>query len=507
MANKLVETIQLSSIKKLQIYVTNCRKSLSQVKKETGADYVLNAGMWNSDGSACPLLKVDGVLKSKTPWTAYGYGWNTAQDISMTASWNKSNFIAVTPLILNNQPIQKLSYAKAQGGVRGRSAIGLKGNSLVLYCTKDGSSYARSPEALRTELVNMGLDSAVMLDGGGSSQCNFKGNTVISSSRKVHNWILVFLGTPVKEESKGDNATVATGTKVNKYYIVTPSVGINIRSGPSASYKKVGAYSKDTIIQVTEISNGWGKTNLGWVSLENCKEQVEATPPVTTRVTDNGIKIKKVYIPSGAKNRPAGKSPMTSITIHETGNYAKGADANAHATYLASSAGASSQSSWHYTVDDKAIVQHLPDNETAYHAGDGANGQGNTTSISIEICVNADGDFIKAKENAASLVRLLKSEHSSIKNIYQHNHWNGKDCPYTIRHSGQWDVFVAMTNTGVVVTPETPEKPDSGFEQADSWANDIWKEAYDKKYTDGTNPRNPLTRQEFFVIAKRMGLM
>ena len=86
----------------------------------------------------------------------------------------------------------------------------------------------------------------------------------------------------------------------------------------------------------------------------------------------------------------------------------------------------------HYTVDDHAIVQHLPDYETAYHAGDGKDGPGNATSIGIEICVNAGGDFAQAQANAASLVRQLMEEHGiPIDRVVQHAHWNGKDCPKT----------------------------------------------------------------------------
>ena len=97
-------------------------------------------------------------------------------------------------------------------------------------------------------------------------------------------------------------------------------------------------------------------------------------------------------------------------------------------------------------MDDHAIVQHLPDGETAYHAGDGKAGTGNAQSIGIEICVNADGDFAKAKANAAALVRLLMEEHGiPIANVVQHNRWNGKDCPYTIRHTaGAWEAFLAL---------------------------------------------------------------
>ena len=83
-----------------------------------------------------------------------------------------------------------------------------------------------------------------------------------------------------------------------------------------------------------------------------------------------------------------------------------------------------------------------------YHAGDGANGPGNAKSIGIEICVNEDGDFEKAKDNAASLVRLLMAEHGIPSlNIKQHNNWSGKDCPHTIRHtSGAWAAFLDLCN-------------------------------------------------------------
>lgn len=52
--------------------------------------------------------------------------------------------------------------------------------------------------------------------------------------------------------------------------------------------------------------------------------------------------------------------------------------------------------SWHFTVDEKEIYQHLPLNENGWHAGDG--GTGNRKSIGIEICEN-DGDFEKAVAN------------------------------------------------------------------------------------------------------------
>lgn len=434
--SKSITYVPLSSVERIELRVTNCRKTLSQVKEETGAHYVLNGGMWNPDGSACPLLKVGGVMRSGTPWRAMGYAWDKGPDIHMTSEYGGAdNFIAVTALIASGKPVDKPSYGSAQGGKRGRSAIGLRGGSLALYCSGDGTRDAATTETLRDELAGLGWSSAVMLDGGGSSQCDFGGER-ITASRKVHNWICVYL------KQDGTETPPEQEDKPMSKYTVTPSIGVNIRSGPGTGYGKAGAYPCGAVVDVLEKRDGWGRTDKGWVSLAYL-EAVEGPQ----RVTDNGIAIQEHIISGGRKNRPGrDTNPDTYITIHETGNAAKGADAAAHGAYLDSAAGEDDLVSWHYTVDDHAIVQHLPDYETAYHAGDGKAGPGNTTSIGIEICVNAGGDFAQAQANAASLVRLLMEEHGiPLDNVVQHNHWNGKDCPKTIRATaGAWEAFLAF---------------------------------------------------------------
>lgn len=432
--SKLITYVPLSSIGRIELRLAHCRKSLAEVKAETGAQYVLNGGMWNPDGSPCPLLKADGVMRSGTPWRTNGYAWDQGPDIHMTADHEEArNFIAVTALLLpDGRPVAKPSYGSAQGGRRGRSAIGLRGDQLALYCSGDGTGDAATPEELRDELAGLGWSSAVMLDGGGSSQCDFGGARILAG-RRVHNWICVYLKdgqkVPEEEESMGK-------------YTVTPSIGVNIRSGPGTSYGKVGAYPVGTVVDVLEARDGWGRTAKGWVSLA----YLEAVEPEQV-VTDNGIAIQVHIISDGRKNRPGrDTNPDAWITIHETANTAAGADAAAHGDYLDSDAGERDLVSWHYTVDDHAIVQHLPDYETAYHAGDGADGPGNASSIGIELCVNSGGDFAATQANAAALVRLLMAEHGiPIDHVVQHNHWSGKDCPYNIRHTaGAWEGFLAL---------------------------------------------------------------
>jgi N-acetylmuramoyl-L-alanine amidase CwlA len=149
------------------------------------------------------------------------------------------------------------------------------------------------------------------------------------------------------------------------------------------------------------------------------------------------------FIPVGRKNRPAHPMLPTYITVHETGNKSVGANAQMHARYLKGSTANDAPVSWHFTVSSEQIYQHLPVIESAFHAGDGGQGIGNRQSIGIEICVNSDGNFEKAKANAQWLIRTLMAErHIKIENVVQHNHWSGKNCPSTMRNTNTWKPFI-----------------------------------------------------------------
>jgi N-acetylmuramoyl-L-alanine amidase len=155
------------------------------------------------------------------------------------------------------------------------------------------------------------------------------------------------------------------------------------------------------------------------------------------------MNITQDFIPAGRNNRPGINLTLKYITIHDTANSDAGADALMHARYLKGDEAANRPVSWHFTVDDSRVIQHLALNEVGWHAGDG-NGPGNMTSIAIEICENADGDRTKAEENAASLVAdLLIRLNLGIDAVVQHNKWSGKNCPHLIRsRSGGWDLFL-----------------------------------------------------------------
>ncbi len=420
-------------------------RSMEQVKAACGCQYILNAWFYDTiTGRPVGNLKIDGTVKADAGWNCQGLTWDAGEDIRMDLipDRGRASYISGVELLTPTRgPGKALSYSPEYGGTRGRSAVLLAGARVILYCSGDGTADSKTPEGLRDELVSIGCRydqaanlRALGLDAGSSSNCDFGDGQRISNGKRVKGYLCIWTKQDGQEPPEQEDKPMSK-------YTVTPSIGVNIRSGPGTSYGKVGAYPCGAVVDVLEERDGWGRTDKGWVSLAYL-EAVEGPQ----RVTDTGLAIQTHLIAPGADNRPGGSNPCKYITIHETGNAAKGADAAAHGAYLDSAAGEDDLVSWHYTVDDHAIVQHLPDYETAYHAGDGKDGPGNTTSIGIEICVNAGGDFAQAQANAASLVRLLMEEHGiPLDNVVQHNHWNGKDCPKTIRATaGAWEAFLAL---------------------------------------------------------------
>lgn len=235
MANNLAVTVPLENIDRIQVYINTPRKTVAQIKRATGADYILNGTLYNMrTGAVNCHLKVDGDVIAKPNYAAWAYLWDIGADIhlGLLPGAVARNHIACTLLVQNGKALPKLYYDPGQGGQRGRSAIGIKGDRLALYCAKDGSSAARTPEKLRDDLAAAGWSSAIMLDGGGSSQCDFSGQK-IASTRKVQHLILVYV--------KKNDAFEPEGGK--------PMVEIN-----AYSKKKDGGKKLSTNFKVSEFA-------------------------------------------------------------------------------------------------------------------------------------------------------------------------------------------------------------------------------------------------------------
>lgn len=111
--------------------------------------------------------------------------------------------------------------------------------------------------------------------------------------------------------------------------------------------------------------------------------------------------------------------------------------------------------SWHFSVDDKDIIQSLPLNRNAFATGDGAYGLGNRTGIHIEITKDNDTDsreeWLEARNNGARLAaELLHKYGLGIDHLKKHQDYKMTDgtykyCPHKILDEG-WAEFKALVS-------------------------------------------------------------
>ena len=109
----------------------------------------------------------------------------------------------------------------------------------------------------------------------------------------------------------GSSSSYTTGT-----YTVTPTNGVNVRSGAGTGYSIVGAASKGTSFSVSKISGSWGYTSSikctngtksGWVSLSNCSKQ--GSTSTTTYYT-------LTYNANGGSNAPSSQKVTANTNFY-----------------------------------------------------------------------------------------------------------------------------------------------------------------------------------------------
>ena len=210
-------------------------------------------------------------------------------------------------------------------------------------------------------------------------------------------------------------------------------------------------------------------------------EDPDLTPELLA--SDHGLTVHTALV---SKDKYKYKCPYVMdpeyVTVHNAGS-----DGNPSAEQLNKSMGSTDeQKSWHLSVDDLGAWQGIPLNRNAWHAGDGAKGNGNRKSIAIEICCDmydSDGDgsyndksgsvdprWEKARDNGALAAATLLDKYGwDISHLKKHQDWlmtNGsyKYCPHHILNDG-WDDFEDLVQSkldSIQGKPADPDHPKEG---------------------------------------------
>jgi N-acetylmuramoyl-L-alanine amidase len=178
------------------------------------------------------------------------------------------------------------------------------------------------------------------------------------------------------------------------------------------------------------------------------------------------VNLKQDMVPKGTHGRRVVRR-MTPryITIHSTQNFSSAADAQRHALALKSGKLRAPKRTggnrigyliWHYSVDDRSAVQHMPTHEQGEHAD--FDGPGNRYSIGIEMCENRGSNLNATIDRTARLTACLMHEHGiPLSRVVPHYHWPRrgvstphKNCPHFLLENGRpgrkWRAFLGRVN-------------------------------------------------------------
>ena len=176
------------------------------------------------------------------------------------------------------------------------------------------------------------------------------------------------------------------------------------------------------------------------------------------------VNLKVDMVPRGTHGRRVVR-PMTPryITIHSTQNYS--ADAERHSLALKRGALRAPKRKggnrigyliWHFTVDDRVAIQHMPTNEQGEHAD--FDGPGNRYSIGIEMCEHRGSDLNRTIDRTAKLTAMLMHQHGiPLSRVVPHYHWPRKgtrqlhkNCPHFLMDNGRpgrkWRAFLGRVD-------------------------------------------------------------
>lgn len=161
------------------------------------------------------------------------------------------------------------------------------------------------------------------------------------------------------------------------------------------------------------------------------------------------MKVNKNYVSDN--NTYESNNPQY-IVVHNTDNFAAGADASAHAR---AQYNGNIDTSVHYYTDDKdTVYQAAPHGRGCWHVGVNYGGRlfgtvNNKNSIGVEMCVQAGYDFQRAFANTVEFVCQLMAETGiPADRVVQHYDVCAKNCPSQIRAKGMWEKFKRQIGSG-----------------------------------------------------------
>lgn len=431
-------------------------RSMEQVKAACGCQYILNAWFYDTiTGRPVGNLKIDGTVKADAGWNCQGLTWDAGEDIRMDLipDRGRASYISGVELLTPTRgPGKALSYSPEYGGTRGRSAALLAGARVILYCSGDGTRDAKTPEALRDELVSIGCRydqatnlRALGLDAGSSSNCDFGDGQCINNGKRVKGYLCIWTKQDGQEPPEEENKPMSKHT-----VCLDPGHGPgNINGSPDGTYKE------------------WEFT---WDMAQRIKPLLEAqgVGVVLTKTADNYPSLtERANISNKAK-------PDCFVSIH-TNAAGEGGWSSASGLEIYTSAGP-------MTAQRNVLASELVN---AFHAA---------------------GVSLRSEPIKHEMYTVLAKTDAPACLIEYGFHTNKTDTEY-LKDSKYRDKLAEATAKGICTYLNVNWKKDEPVSDWEQERDEAWQAAKEAGILDGTRPEDPVTRQELAVVLDRLNLI
>ncbi len=180
----VVQTIPKSSIVKAKVYYNvGCKKTMAQIQKELGCQYMVNTTLFDMNTKEPAGWLYSNGQKIKEVANPYGLA---VKDSNIVFSYGNNvkypDFTGCYHVLVRNGVKQITRSESDKYGYTDHTCVGIKKNGdIVIICDQTN----RSLNGMADELIDAGCDVGLNFDGGGSTQCYYNGKTLYSSRNVI----------------------------------------------------------------------------------------------------------------------------------------------------------------------------------------------------------------------------------------------------------------------------------------------------------------------------------
>jgi len=212
------------------------------------------------------------IIKTETymgvEWALIREGWIVLDYVQMNNGSNAGTSENTTPEETKPEPTEPTNTTKLNGVV-----------------TSNGLNIREEPNTTSTIVGNYTNGTKVVIletqNGWGRTDKGWVSMTYVSTD-----------GNTTANNTTANNTTTNTTTADGTTYYVS-ATQLNIRDEASTNGKQVGTYVEGDKVVVIETSNGWGKTDKGWVSMQYLYKNGETgTNTAKGIITVDGLNIR-----------------------------------------------------------------------------------------------------------------------------------------------------------------------------------------------------------------------